>query len=416
MKKLKIGYIGLGRRGQTLLLNSIMKMDDVEIVYLCDTNDACIEETKQYFIDAGKPIPPITKDYKVILNSDEIKAVFIMTHWSNHAQLAKESLLAGKYTAVEVGCVSDIQECYELLNAYEATKVPLMMLENGCYERRNLMVQNIVRQGLFGEIAHCTCGYRHYLPHEELFVPNEKDPNAIEPIAHYRVEEYIHRNCDQYPTHSLGPISKLLNINRGNRLVKLVSVSSKSIGLEDYAKRNLHPDSRFNHVKYNQGDIVNTIITCADGVTIAMTLDTTLPSGYFSEHNGVRGTRGLYEESTACIYFDDMERGYHNKLNADSFYEKYDHPLYKGYKPAPNEKGHHYIDYLTARAFVEAAMNGTDTPINAYDTITWMSIGALSEQSILTGQTVEIPDFTRGKWIKPQPPVENRYCLDKVCE
>ena len=416
MRKLKVGFIGLGRRGQVLLMNSITKMDDVEIVYMCDTRDECIEEAKQIFIDAGKPVPPVTKNYKDIIDNDEIEAVFILTHWRNHAQLSKESVLAGKYTAVEVGCVSDIQECYDLLNAYEKTKAPLMMLENGCYDRKNLLAQNIARQGLFGEIAHCTCGYRHYLPKEELFVPNEKDPDAIEPIAHYRVEEYIHRNCDQYPTHGLGPISKVLNINRGNRMVKLVSVSSKSIGLADYAKRNLHPDSRFNHTKYQQGDIVNTIITCANGETIAMTLDTTLPSGYFSEHNGIRGTRGLYDETTACIYFDDMERGYHNKLNVDQFYEKYEHPLYKDFKPNENEKGHHRIDFLTCRAFIEAALNGTDTPITAYDTITWMSIGALSEQSVLTGQTVEIPDFTRGKWINPAPIVEGPYCLDKVCE
>ncbi len=417
MKKLKIGYIGLGRRGQVVLANSITKMDDVEIVYMCDFRDECIEKAKQICLDAGKPIPKITKDYKEILASDEVEAVFIMTHWRNHAELSKESLLAGKYTAVEVGCVSDIQECYELLNAYETTKVPLMMLENGCYDRKNLLAQNIARQGLFGEIAHCTCGYRHYLPYEELFVPDESNPDAIEPLAHYRIEEYIHRNCDQYPTHSLGPISKILDINRGNRMVKLVSVSSKSIGLKDYAKRKLHPDSRFNHTDYKQGDIVNTVITCANGETISLTLDTTLPSGYFSEHNGIRGTRGLYDETTECIYFDDMEKGKHNKLNMDSFYEKYEHPLYKKYQNLQQaEKGHNNIDWLTCRAFIEAAMNGTDTPINAYDTITWMSIGALSEQSILTGQTVEIPDFTRGKWIKPNPPVESPFCLDKVCE
>lgn len=416
MKKLKIGYIGLGRRGQGVLSNSITKMDDVEVVYICDLRDECIENAKQIFIDAGKPVPAITKDYKEVLASDEVEAVFIMTHWNNHATISKESILAGKYTAVEVGCVSDIQECYDLLNAYETTKVPFMMLENACYDRKNLMVQNIARQGLFGDIAHCTCGYRHYLPRVELFVPNEDDPDAVEPIAHYRIEEYIHRNCEQYPTHGLGPVSKLLNINRGNRMVKLVSVSSKSIGLEDYARRNLHPDSRFNHTKYNQGDIINTIITCANGETIGVTLDTTLPGAFFSENGSVRGTRGLYEETAACIYFDDMEQGKQNKLNMDSYYEKYEHPLYKKFKPQEEEKGHSGIDFLTCRAFIEAAINGTDTPITAYDSITWMAIGALSEQSILTGQAVEIPDFTRGKWIKPNPPIESKYCLDKVCE
>lgn len=415
MKKLKVGYIGLGRRGYDVLLKCVSKMDDVDVSIICDTREELIDRAKKIYEDAGKPVPASTTDYRDVINSD-VEAVFIMTGWNSHVEISKASLLAGKYTGVEVGCVYDIQECHELINAYEQTKAPFMMLENGCYDRRQLMVQNIVRQGLFGELVHCTCGYMHYLNPRELFRPDEENPDAIEPISHYRIEEYIHRNCEQYPTHAVGPLAKLLDINRGNRMLKLVSVPSKSVGLADYAKRKLHPDSRFNHVKYNQADIVNTVITCANGETIAITLDTTIPRAFYSENFSVRGTRGMWHEDTECIYFDDMEEGNDNKHNQDSFYEKYEHPLYKKHNAETLEGGHGGLDWLTCRAFIEAAINGTDTPINAYDTVTWMSLGALSEQSILTGSAVEIPDFTRGKWIRPEPPVRSLYCLDAVCE
>ena len=74
-------------------------------------------------------------------------------------------------------------------------------------------------------------------------------------------QQYIHRNCENYPTHELGPIAKLLNINRGNRMTKLVSVASKGCGLAAYAKTDKNPDPELVNVHFNHGDIINTIIT-----------------------------------------------------------------------------------------------------------------------------------------------------------
>ena len=220
-EKIKLGYVGLGGRGKNVLELCFSDMSDVEIRTLCDLNEDLLKSAVEMVTAKGKPAPKITTDFKDILEDDEIDAVVIMTGWNTHVSLAKASLLAGKYTAIEVGCAYDLQECYELIDAYETTKAPLMMLENCCYGRDEMMALNIVKQGLFGEIVHCQGGYRHYLPKMELF--------ADRTYNHYRIQEYIHRNCEQYPTHALGPICKVLNINRGNRMVKLTSTASKSI-------------------------------------------------------------------------------------------------------------------------------------------------------------------------------------------
>ena len=87
--------------------------------------------------------------------TDGIDAVVIMTGWSGRPQLAMEAMRAGKYTAIEVGCADNLQECWDLVDTYEQTGVPLMMLENDCYFRRNLMALNMAQQGVFGEIVHC---------------------------------------------------------------------------------------------------------------------------------------------------------------------------------------------------------------------------------------------------------------------
>ena len=406
-EKIKIGYIGLGRRGFAMLKDCFADMPDVEITTVCDWSEEKLQKTVDMLTEKGRPAPKTTADYNDIMNDDQIDAVIIMSGWNTHVDLAKASMLAGKYTAVEVGCAYDLRQCFELINAYEQTKAPLMMLENCCYGRDELMVLNIVKQGLFGELVHCKGGYMHYLPPCDLFVEGEYD--------HYRIQEYIHRNCENYPTHELGPISKCLSLNRGNRMMKLTSVASKSRALKAYAAKYLPEDSEFNHVEYKQGDNVNTCITCANGETILLTLDTTLPRPYYSRDFTVRGTKGCYSEDRLAMYFEGKPHDWDDMNNRENFYEKYDHPLSKEYYSGDKKGGHGGMDWLVCRAFVESVKNETNTPIDAYDTVTWMAIAPLSEMSIqLGGAPVDFPDFTKGKWIRREPPVSGKYSLDVV--
>jgi hypothetical protein len=319
-------------------------------------------------------------------------------------------MLAGKYTAVEVGCADTVEECFRLIDVYEQTKTPLMMLENCCYDRLELAALNMVKQGLFGELVHCTGGYAHYLNSNGAFLKSK-----LEEIPHYRIGEYISRNRENYPTHALGPISKILSINRGNRFVSLNSISSKACALKAYAKENLGEDSEFAKIDYKQGDIVNTIITCAGGETVLLTLDTTMPRAYYSRHFSVRGTKGMCDEERKVIYLEGMNDETEN--NKDEMLEKYDHPIQKAAQLDPHKDAHGGMDWLVCRAFIESVKNGVNTPIDAYDTVTWMAVGALSEESIKNGGApVAFPDFTRGKWQSREPVEKGKYCLDEIVE
>ncbi len=140
---------------------------------------------------------------------------------------------AGKYTAVEVAGAYSVEDCWKLVRTHEETGVPCMMLENCCFGRDELMVLNMVRRGLFGEVVHCQGGYRHDL-REEVSTGRE--------MRHYRFRNYLYRNCENYPTHELGPIANVLDINRGNRMLTLVSVASKSAGLHEYLLREKRPE------------------------------------------------------------------------------------------------------------------------------------------------------------------------------
>ena len=405
----KIGYIGLGRRGSGILRRSLCHMEDVQILYLCDTEDARLERNCEEVVKAKGYAPKLTHDYREILRDPEVDAVFIMTGWSGRPQLAMESMRAGKYTAIEVGCADNLQECWDLVDTYEQTGVPVMMLENACYCRRELVALNMKKLGLFGEIVHCTGAYAHYLNEVELF----KDIDTTE-RKHYRLDEYINRNRENYPTHDLGPISKVLSLNRGNKMNTLVSVASKSRGLRQYARDHLGADGYYANIEYQQGDIVNTLITCENGETVRLTLDTTLPRPYYSREFSVRGTKAMVGEERNVVYLEGMEEGIGN--NEAEFFAKYDHPIYKKYNVENLSGGHGGVDWLCCRGFIESVKAGIQTPIDAYDTALWLSIGPLSEESIRTGNSVEVPDFTRGKWQNPAAPIQTHYCLDDVIE
>ena len=405
-EKIKIGYIGVGRRGSGVLRECFSQMKDVEVKTICDLFPERVKLGQEIVQEKGGYTPSGTGDYHDILNDPEIDAVIIMTGWSGRPALAIESMKAGKYTAIEVGCADTMEECFDLVRTYEETGVPVMMLENCCYGRREMMLYNMVWQGLFGEIVHCTGGYMHYLNNFGLF----KDIGV-----HYRLPHYIARNRENYPTHELGPLSKLLHVNRGNRIVSLSSFASKSRGLKQYAADHLGADHELAHTDFKQGDIVTTVLTCAGGETIVLTLDTTLPRAYYSRNIGVRGTKGMSYEDTRVVFLEGMEEKVRD--NEAEFFEKYDHPLHREYEAMGTRGGHGGMDWLVCRAFVESVKNGTDTPIDAYDTAVWLSIGVLSEQSIARGGVpMEVPDFTHGLWQTDRPVVWGKYCLDEVCE
>ena len=414
-EKIKIAYVGIGRRGSNMLRECFAQMADVEIIAICDVKEEKLEKGRQILADKGRAEPLCFTDFDEMLkNSADADAVVIMTGWDSRPAMAKKAMLAGKYTAIEVGCSQTLEECFDLIDVYEQTGSPLMMLENCCYGRREMMVLNMVKKGLFGEIVHCTGAYAHYLPDCELFA-EMLGKNPTDKVTHYRLRHYIEGNRENYPTHELGPICKVLNINRGNRILRLSSFASKSAGLKAFATERFGADSEYAKIDYQQGDVVNTILTCANGETISINLDTTVPRAYYSRNFSVRGTKGMSTEEHGVVFLEGMREGIGN--NENEMGKTYDHPLHAEYEMLGARGGHGGMDWLVCRAFVEAVKNGTNTPIDAYDSVTWLAIGALSEQSIKGGGIpVEVPDFTRGKWQNREPVVRCKYCLDEICE
>ncbi len=396
MKEIKVGIFGLGLRGFSLMKH-VCTVENVRITALCDLYPERIEKAINYMKEKDIEIPSFTtEDYHKLIACDEVDVVMIFAAWEAHIPASIEAMRAGKPVAVEVAGAYSIDQCWELVKTYEETKTPIMMMENCCYGRRELMLLNMIKQGFFGEIAHCEGAYCHDL-REEIIGGNVN--------KHYRLRNYINRNCENYPTHELGPIAQWLNINRGNRMVSLTATASRAVGLHDYVKKHHADDEELMGTTFNQGDVITTVIKCAHGETIKLTLSTTLPR-YYGRGLAVYGTDGFFSEDTKTIvkdgdFTEETEGKWlkENLGNESKYLKEYEHPIWKKYQEEGVREGHGGMDWLTISAFFDALKENKPMPINVYDMATWMSITPLSERSIQMGSnSVEIPDFTNGKW------------------
>ena len=396
MENVRVGFIGLGNRGKSLLDVVLAQKESVTAV--CDLYADRAESAANKVEEKSGKRPSEYTDYKKLLADESVDAVVISCAWEDHVMIAVDAMRAGKAVGLEVGGAYSVHQCWELVKTYEETKVPFMFLENCCFGRRELMALNMVELGLFGKIVHCSGGYHHDLREEIAFGRENR---------HYRLRNYLTRNCENYPTHELGPIAKVLKINNGNRMVSLTSTASKAEGLHDYALRKKPDDEFLCNAQVNQGDVVTTVIKCANGETIVLTLDTTLPR-FYSRGFTVRGTRGMYEEATDSVFLDNGEDSKYdwnwraNKVgNAASYTDEYDHPIWKKYIEEGVQGGHDGMDYLEFKFFFDALRNGKPMPVDVYDAASWMVITTLSESSIANGSApIEIPDFTEGKWLR----------------
>lgn len=410
-KTIRIAMIGMGERGKQLM-EPLLKMKDVRIVAVCDVYEdrarAAAEAVKKEYGNT----PFVSQDYKEILSRDNVDAAVISTSWQFHISIAVEAMRRGVFAAMEVGGTYDLQECYDLVKAYEETKTPFFFLENCCYGRRELMCLNMARSGAFGEIVHCDGAYKHDLRKEISYGKENR---------HYRLSHYIEHNCENYPTHELGPVAKILGINRGNRMLHLVSVASKACGLAQYIKEHKPGDNGLLNTEFQQGDIVTTVITCENGETITLTLDTTLPRIY-SRNFTVHGTKGMYQEDGDFVFLEkdlkvdiaeidtDPQKIW---KNADKYAEIYDSDLWKHKSEGMIASGHGGMDYLVLRSMLSAARGESYPAIDVYDAASWMCITALSERSIANGNIpVEIPDFTNGKYKNRTEKSTGKYALD----
>ncbi len=395
MKKIRFAVCGAGKRGTGLTRAVLANLNGVEVCGIFDPYTDKAEALAKAVCKIKGVSPKVYTDSDTLFDEQKPDAVLVATSWESHVTVALDAMERGIACAMEVGGAYSEEECLSLIETYERTKTPFMFMENCCFGRDELLAAALARNGKLGNIVYCHGAYMHDLRDEIGY----GDMNR-----HYRLREYSTKNRDNYPTHDLGPIAKILDINRGNRMISLTSRASKALGLSEYVKER-EELSALHDRKFTQGDIVETLITCENGELISLRLDTTLPA-YYSREFTVRGTKGMYTQDTNMVILDGDPHSFdatkfikENIDNAKKFYDEYLPDIWKNVTPETLERGHGGMDWFEFEVFCDCLRNGKEMPIDVYDAAAWMSIAYLSEKSIaLGGMPVDIPDFTNGAY------------------
>ncbi|MBK8147433.1 MAG: Gfo/Idh/MocA family oxidoreductase [Acidobacteria bacterium] len=389
--KVRFGIIGSGERG-TSMIQDFLGIENLEIKAICDNVKANAEEGRAMIEKAGRPAPELYTDgdyaFQKLVARDDIDFVYIATPWEWHAPQAIAAMEAGKHVGVEVPMATTMKDIWKLVETSERTRKHCLMLENCCFNYNELLVLNMVRDDVFGDLTHAEAAYIHDL----RWIVNEGRSEGL-----WRRAWHTRVNGNLYPTHGLGPVANYLDINRGDRFDYLVSVSSPQRSLDAYREKTEKKDSPKWREKYICGDMNTSIIKTAKGVSIMLQHDVSTPRPY-TRHNHIQGTKGAFTDFPGRLYLDGQEGG-HKWTTIEKVKDKYEHWLWKKLGEKARGAGHGGMDFVMAWRIVQYFNEGLVPDNDVYDGASWTAPFPMSAESVAKGSMpIKFPDFTRGRW------------------
>ncbi len=398
IETVRIGFVGIGGQGSSHVRN-LLKIPGCRITAVCDIRPDRVDWAAAQITAAGHPAPtPYVRgprDFERLCETESLDLVYNATPWEFHVPIMLAAMKNGKHTATEVPAAMTLDDCWALVEAAEKLQKHCVLMENCNYDRMEMMVYNMVRQGVFGEILHGEGGYLHDLRSIKFADSGE---------GLWRRAWATKLNGNLYPTHGLGPVANCLDINRGDRFDYLVSMSGPSRGLQDWAAEHLPADSPKRKEKYVLGDINVSLIKTARGRTIVVQHGTNLPRPYSRIHI-VEGTKGLFQGYPNRVYIEG--RGKEDQWqDASDVLDEFEHPLWKELAERAQGAGHGGMDYIEDYRLIKCLREGRPTDMNVYDAAALSAVVDLSVRSNgRRSAPVDVPDFTRGKW-KTNPPLD----------
>ena len=394
----RVGFVGVGGMGSAHVQN-YMNIDGVEIKAVCDIVPARVERVQKWCADAGRPKPTGYSngpwDFKRMCETEELDLVMTATPWEWHIPVCVAAMENGKHAATEVPAAMFLDDCWKLVETAERTGKHCQMMENCCYDRIELMTLHLVRKGALGEILNAEAGYLHDLREVKF----SKDGEGL-----WRRAWSQKLDGNLYPTHGLGPVAQCMNINRGDAFDYLVSMSTPTRGLHEYAVEKFGPDSPQAKEAYVLGDVNNSLIKTKLGKMIILVHDTNLPRPY-SRVNLVQGTEGIAHKWPDRIYVEGKAAKPHQWDDFEKYAAEWEHPLWKAIAQRGEGRGHGGMDYIEDFRLIWSLRKGEPLDQDVYDAAAWSAIVEASCRSVAAkGKPVEIPDFTRGAW-KTNPPL-----------
>lgn len=356
IEMVRIGFIGLGSRGLAAV-ERYTHIDGTRVAAVCDL---CEEKVKgvRGILDYSRGVSEYygLDAWKSLCENPSVDLVYICTDWQSHAEIACYAMECGRHVAIEVPAATSMEDCFRLVRTAERTRRHCMMLENCIYDLFEASVENMVKDGLFGNVYHAEGGYIHTLQY----------------LTQWRSNFNRIRKGDNYPTHGLAPVCRLMDINRSDKLYSIVSTS----------------------VPVKEGSHTVSLIRTVNGRSIVLQHNIYANSPYSRQY-------GFYaDKGSVCKYPEPRisfsSESWISKEEMDALMERY-RPEYYDYvlKIMPDgTELRRYMDYAMDYRLIYCLRNGFPLDTSVYDAALWSCVSELSHQSIEKGSVpVFFPNF-----------------------
>ena len=304
MERIRVGFIGIGERGTTAVFRAT-GLPGVETAALADLRRDQCDRAKAWLEEKGRPgakrvYGGAEESWKAVCDDPGVDVVYVTAPAPLHPQMILYALRAGKHVLTEVPGAQTLDEAWEIVETCEKARRHCMMLENCCYGEMEMLAWNLAHKGLLGTLVHAEGGYIHNLVWRQL----EDDFRNRANFGGGTVRRY----GNTYPTHALGPICLYMDMNRGDRMESVVSMSSLAAAHSEFAAAKYAPDAWQNRVNWLTGDMNTSIIRTARGRTIMMQYSIDSPRPY-SRINLIQGTKGCFCDYPPRLALADVPGG-----------------------------------------------------------------------------------------------------------
>ena len=363
--ELKVGIVGANRaRGFMRGFNAVA---ETRVVAACDIDEKNLDR-----ICEEQNIEQRYTDYEDMVTQD-LDVILVSTPMPLHAPQSIRALEEGKHVISEVPAATDVQQCEDLVRAVRSSGKKYMMAENYCYTKPTVLVRELARAGLFGEMYYAEGAYIH-----ELKKMNE--------VTKWRRKWQTGVNGCTYGTHSFGPVIQWM----AERVVQVSCVGSG----------HHYVDPRGD--EYEMEDSVLTLCRMEKGGLAKIRCDMLSDRPHNMTHHELQGTQGCYQSAQGLtdqdkIWLKDRPTDDDGKRKWRPLMDLADEFLPEFWKDPPEEAvkaGHGGGDYFEVRDFVDCVVNDTKPPIDIYDTMDFTVPGIMSQHSIAQGSAwLDVPDM-----------------------
>ena len=154
MEKVRVAIIGAGWIAQVAHIPVWKKLENVELVAVCDT-----VKTRAKAVAEKYKIPQVFTRDEDLLKRDDIDAVDICVPTHMHERLTLDALSAGKHVLVEKPMSRTVEEGEKMVRASRQYKRQLMVAMNVRFRYDAANLKSFIEGGELGEVFYAKAGW-----------------------------------------------------------------------------------------------------------------------------------------------------------------------------------------------------------------------------------------------------------------